>query len=242
MGVPVGKRLGGFVGGAASGAATGSIFGAPGAIIGGVLGGTAGLFSKSDSELAEEARARRRDNYDTFKRSIESRRAKSLTEGSQKIGRLTSGLQSRFRGSAQRRATAMGRVSDVEAFELPVVSEVANRGTANMADFITDTNRSYDQQSLAAEQAFLESENQYASDMQSQPGVIDYLGEIAPIALNYTMNRDFLDRGYGQPIAPPAQEQMPPIVYPTPTQYNAPAAVEDGPDGLRYNYVTGEWE
>lgn len=185
-----GQTFGGLVSGASTGAAIGSIIPGVGTAIGAGVGALAGGLSGLFSESPEEQRQKR---FDEYKKKLNEQRAKTLSEGSAKIGTLTSGLTKRFRSSAGKRAAALGRTSDVEAFELPVVEKVASAGSGAMSDFLTSTNRYFDQASLDAEQQFL-------LGGELDPSAVDYLGELAPSALQYMQNQEYMDllaRYYG---------------------------------------------
>jgi hypothetical protein len=208
MGVAFGKRWGNAASGAASGAAIGSVFGGVGAPIGAGIGAVAGLLSMSEEEKMQQAQQQRQTNFDAFKRAIEARKNTALSEGTQKIGALTGGLVTRFRSDATRRALAGGQVNDAEAYQLPVVNAVANSGNSAMANFVTDTNRAYDNTLNNADQQFMLSQNQFATDQANLPGVTDYLGQIAPAALKYKSGTDYLNmmkRYYDNGILPPGE-------------------------------------
>lgn len=172
-------RTGQTLSAAASGATIGSLFGPVGTAFGAVIGGLYGAFSESPEE-------RRQKRYDEFKKRLNEQRQKTLAEGAQKIGQITSGLTKRFRSGAARRAAALGRTSDVETFELPVVEKVASFGSGAMSDFLTSTNRYFDEVALNAEQQFL-------LGGELEPTAVDYLSEIAPSALQYMQNKEYLD-------------------------------------------------
>jgi hypothetical protein len=193
-----GQAFSGLVSGAATGASIGSMIPIPGGTLigagaGALLGGLSGAFSESPEE-------QRKKKFDEFKMRLNEQRArlaeqkqKSLTEGSQKIGRLTSGLTSRFRSSAGKRAAALGRTSDVEAFELPVVEKVASAGSGAMSDFVTNTNRQFDEYGQRLDNYGLDAEQQFLMGGELDPSATDYLGELAPSAIQYMQNKEYLD-------------------------------------------------
>lgn len=173
------SRYGNAFSGLVSGVGTGAPLGLPGMIAGGIVGLGSGLFSKSDEEIMQE-------RYEAYKRSVLEQKAKAITEGTQKIGKLTSGLSARFRSGAGRRAAAMGRTNEVESFELPVVSQVASEGNKALGNFITDTNQLYDN-------ALLDAERDFQFNRPVQPGIVDYLAEAAPAAIGLMQNQQYLD-------------------------------------------------
>ena len=186
-------RGGQALSGAASGAAIGSVFGPVGTVVGAIGGGLYGALSESPEE-------QRQKRFDEYKKKLNEQRQKTLAEGSAKIGQLTSGLTKRFRSSAGKRAAALGRTSDVEAFELPVVEKVASAGSGAMSDFQLATNRQYDQYSQQLDQYGLDAEQQFLLGGELDPSAVDYLGEIAPQALQYMQNQEYMDllsRYYG---------------------------------------------
>ena len=199
-----GQTLSSLASGASTGAAIGSIIPGVGTAIGAGVGALIGGLSGALSESPEEQRKKR---FDEFKKRLNEQRVKlgeqrqkALTEGSAKIGQLTSGLTKRFRSSAGKRAAALGRTSDVEAFELPVVEKVASAGSGAMSDFQLATNRQYDQYSQQLDQYGLDAEQQFLLGGELDPSAVDYLGEIAPQALQYMQNQEYMDllsRYYG---------------------------------------------
>lgn len=185
-----GQTFSGLTSGASLGATLGSVIPGVGTLVGAGVGALGGALAGAFSESPEEQRRKR---FDEFKKKLNEQRTKTLSEGSAKIGTLTSGLTKRFRSSAGRRAAALGRTSDVEAFELPVVEKVASAGSGAMSDFLSSTNRYFDQASLDAEQQFL-------LGGELEPSAVDYLGELAPSALQYMQNKEYMDllaRYYG---------------------------------------------
>lgn len=144
-----------------------------------LAGGLYGAFTESPEEIREKR----------FNKVIEKtmeRKNKALSEGTTQIGKMTGGLAKRFRRGANKRALAMGRVSDAEAFEAPIAGRVANEGNQSLRDFITSTNSQYDDILMQLENAKLMGED-------IDPNAIDYLSELAPVATEYAFNEKELD-------------------------------------------------
>lgn len=173
-----GQTLQGVVSGASTGASLGSLLGPVGTGIGAgagaILGGIIGSSEKSPEEIRDE-------RFTKLVENTNIRRNKALSDGTQAIGKMTSGLMSRSRVSAGRRASAMGRTSDVEAFEAPIAGRVANEGNKSLSDFILNTNAQYDNILAQIDQARLMGED-------IDPNMTDYLSELAPVAAQYAGN------------------------------------------------------
>lgn len=180
------KRKGQVFQGAVSGATTGASIGSIipgvgtgiGAGIGAGLGALAGAFEKSPEEIRDEK----------FKAAIDkvsAQKNKALAEGTTAIGRQTSGLTSRFTNSAARRASAMGRTADVEAFTAPIAGQVANVGNKTLSDFITATNKQYDDALNQLEMMRL--------NQDIDPNSVDYLTAIAPVATKYAGDQQTME-------------------------------------------------
>ena len=178
-----GQTLQGMVSGATTGASIGSLIPIPGgtaigAGVGALAGGLAGSLEKSPEEIRDE-------KFKTAIDKVSAQKNKALAEGTTAIGRQTSGLTSRFTNSAGRRASAMGRTADVEAFTAPIAGQVANVGNRTLSDFITSTNKQYDDVLNQLEMMRL--------NQDIDPNSADYLTAIAPVATKYAGDQQTME-------------------------------------------------
>jgi len=177
-----GQVLQGAVSGATTGASIGSIIPGVGTGIGAGVGALAGGLLSANEKSPEEIRDEK------FKAAIDkvsAQKNKALTDGTTAIGKQTSGLAARFKDSAARRASAMGRTADVEAFQAPVAGQVANVGNKTLSDFITTTNKQYDDVLNQLEMMRL--------NQDIDPNSADYLTAIAPVATKYAGDQQTME-------------------------------------------------
>lgn len=192
-----------FLGGASQGAVAGAVIGGgvPGAIIGGLIGGAAGLFSADPEEQAQEREKQYQARYQAYLVNLEKAKEQAILKGTQSIGKLTGGLSSRFRGEASKRASALGRIGDVESFELPVTEKVAQAGSESLEKFLTSNDQYYTGQRLAAEQANLQHQESFGQrPYEAEP--LDYVNAIAPVVTQIGMQNKYMDtmkEMYGKP-------------------------------------------
>jgi len=132
------------LGAATSGAIVGSSFGP----VGTVVGGAAGFLSGALSESPAEARERR---IAAYRRRLATLRQEEHQQAVQTIGAERNALQNRLTSGATRRARALGRPGDVEAFTAPAVGEVANVATGNLARASYDIDQRYNRAELDLE-------------------------------------------------------------------------------------------
>jgi len=183
----------GLKSGLSSGLSAGMATGNP--LIGlGVGAGTyiASLLSKSPEEEREQRYKEYLAKRAEVRKTISDGYDATLNEGSQRIGKLTSGLASRFRNSAGSRAAALGRVGDTEAFEVPVVGQVANAGSNAMQEFQYNSG---EQKARDLDRFDMETLNVDASyaDRPIETDAIDYVDELAPLAVQYSQNKQLIN-------------------------------------------------
>lgn len=137
----------------------------------------------SSNALAKDRESRvRRMRIELMKKLFEEDRKKRLSEGTQQINQYTQGLRQNEFARAQRRAVAMGRENQAEAFALPGTQQVARAGSDALSRYLTDTNRSFDAQKLAIER-----------DEAAEPipaGAFDYISSISGSVSDYLSNKE----------------------------------------------------
>jgi hypothetical protein len=179
--------------------------------VGFVLGAASGLFSKSP---AEERQAR----YEQYKKeragvrsTIASGFDDSLKKGSEQIGRQTAGLTSRFKNAAASRASAMGRTNDTEAFQVPVVGQVANAGSNAMSDLGYNIGEQKNRALMNFDNQTLSADADYA-DRPIEPNASDFVQELSPLVTQYAQNQQ-LNNG----LTPKTNPNGTPSITPTDT-------------------------
>ena len=173
-----------FVGGATGGAEAGSFLGLPGAIAGGAIGGIASLFGSS----AEDTR---RQHYQDYLNMINNLRASTLSRGFTNIGGQIQKNMSAARQAATRRAAALGRKSDTEAFVAPVESRAQEAGGQALTNWWTNTESAFDRAELGAAGEF--------AGRDITPSVGETVGMLGGGVANYLQNKDYIKalRGLG---------------------------------------------
>jgi len=156
--------------------------------------GVLGLFEKSDEEQRKERYQEYLKKRAEVRQKLSEGYDRTLQEGSQKIGRLTSGLASRFKSSTDSRAAALGRVNDTEAFEVPVVGRVANAGSNAMQEFQYNTGQAKNRTLENFDIGTLNADEAYA-DRPIEPGFGDQLNELAPTIASYAMGVPSMPQG-----------------------------------------------
>lgn len=199
-----GSRLGQAFSGAGSGAATGSVFGPWGTAIGGVLGGVSGLLKKSPEEERKESI----ENFLKILRESKERMLGRLGEETKsalgKIGRFTTGLVQRGQADIARRAASRGRTADEGDF-LALQGQVGEQGARAISSALESSERARrgiedwaEQQALAIERGEIEA--------PQDRGILGAIESIAPAAMQYMMNKEYLSKAYPEGMATMPQD------------------------------------
>ena len=190
--------LGRFAQGAGSGAAVGSVFGGVGAPVGAVIGGLGSLFEKSDKEI-------RQAQVNSYIKRRAQRRLEQLASldanTSKNIGRInqfTTGNIKNAQGDIASRSASKGRGAD-EADFLSAQGQITSQGSGA----IQSTQDMADKARLSIEDAY--NQDVMNAEMEGitypeDPNFTDVLGSLAPAALQYGMNQQYLKSG--KTIAP----------------------------------------
>ena len=102
------------------------------------------IFGESDAELYDE-------HYDEFIKTVNELQSKTINEGTKNIAQHTAATAAKMTSGARRRAIAAGRGDDVESFILPGQAQAQDIGGQQLSDFVTTTNRSFNNARLGAE-------------------------------------------------------------------------------------------
>ena len=167
-----------FMGGAIGGAEAGTAI-APGigTAIGAGIGGIASLFGSS----AEDTR---RQHYQDYLNMINNLRASTLSRGFTNIGGQIQKNMSAARQAATRRAAALGRKSDTEAFVAPVESRAQEAGGQALTNWWTNTEAGYDQAEANAALQF--------GHRDITPSVGETIGTLGGGIAKYLQNKDYI--------------------------------------------------
>lgn len=135
----------------------------------------------SDRSAAHEQQNR----YNTSLYNLDTQKKKTLAEGTRLINLKTKGQISRSRASTARRMQALGFSSEANSFILPSEQVLAEQGNQSLRDFLFSTNQFYDQQKANLDMGY--------AGRPIQAGLGDYISELAPAAISYAENQDFLN-------------------------------------------------
>ena len=176
------SRFGQSFGSAGSGALAGGSIGGPwGAVAGAGVGFLSGMLSKSADEQFNDFMNSIKQYVEQSNTANEAQRQSSLSTGATQIGKLTSGLKSRFSSDAARRASAAGRTTDTESYQLPIAGRVAAEGGKNLSDFEYNTNQYYDSKKLDVNQIMA----QLREQKPNSPQLMDFFNSLAPAAVSF---------------------------------------------------------
>jgi len=188
-GTRAGQTFGGVLSGAGTGAAIGSIVPgvgtAIGAGVGALVGGIEGLTSKSEEEKRQARMDELRKRYAEAEGQLQTNEQNAESTGAMEIGRQTSGLMKRFKASGASRAAALGKIGSSARFESSGEQGAANEGANALSTYINRTQQGYASQEDALRHQELQDEGQFAMNAPIQPGIPDYLSELAPEAVKF---------------------------------------------------------
>jgi hypothetical protein len=172
-----------YFGGGISGAAGGAMMGtaiAPGigTAIGAGLGFLSGLFGDSPEEQTQK-------KIEQGMKYLKEARRNTIITGMDRLSKNIAKSRMSSQLGAGRRALASGNSAEAESIIAPVVSRTEATGAEATNQFMESTNRSYDNAELQLQMEGL--------NTPLQPSVGDYLLPVGQAALNYKLNKDYVD-------------------------------------------------
>jgi len=173
--------------GALGGAGVGFSFGGPvGAGIGAVVGVISSLFGGDDD-----------DELEAITERINKRRRETLRAGFDIISKETQKQIGRVNRSAVKASAAGGGAVSSQALALPGIGKVTENTGTNLERFLTETNRSFDNQITNLE----------AQNATQEPNFLDYAlefgGQIAKMKLNTDYINALTPGSLNTPVEPP---------------------------------------
>jgi hypothetical protein len=141
-----------------------------------------GLSQMASSQKADYERKIR---FATFMAYLEDKRKTELATGTKSILEDLRGRTQAARASGARRALAMGKTSEAEAFIAPIEGRVASQGSDTLRRFIENVNKNYDAMAVQAQAGY--------SGREIPMNVGDVVGATAGAVSNYAAMQPYLD-------------------------------------------------
>lgn len=199
-----------------------------------IILGASALASFISGRLTAAEQQRR---YNEFQKYLDERERDVTTEARSIFSRRTRGQIARHRAATARRLQALGFASEAESFTTPGEAMIAAEGNRALKDFLFDTKQYFNQARVSAAGGF--------AGRSIQPTGLEAITELAPAAISYFENEEFLkkmggiDGGHGKTQSSPTThtESTGPVEPVTDLTEPKPNAERAGDSSWAFNFT-----